>query len=46
MLEITLGITGLHEILGRDYGIGEPYWAPCSLSVYLETFRFEDDYAY
>ena len=24
--KITLGITGLHEILGRDYGIEEPYW--------------------
>ena len=22
------GITGLHEILGRDYGIEEPYWGP------------------
>ena len=28
MSEITLGITGLHEILGRDYGIQEPYWDP------------------
>ena len=28
MLKITLGITGLHEILGRDYGIEEPYWGP------------------
>ena len=25
---ITLGITGLHETLGRDYGIEEPYWGP------------------
>ena len=25
MPKITLGITGLHEILGRDYGIEEPY---------------------
>ena len=24
----TLGITGLQEILGRDYGIEEPYWGP------------------
>jgi len=23
---ITLGITGLHDILGWDYGIEEPYW--------------------
>ena len=22
------GITGLHEILGRDYGIEEPHWGP------------------
>ena len=26
--KITLGITGLHEISGRDYGIEEPYWGP------------------
>ena len=26
MPKITLGITGLHEFLGRDYGIEEPYW--------------------
>ena len=26
MPKITLEITGLHEILGRDYGIEEPYW--------------------
>ena len=26
MPKIILGITGLHEILGRDYGIEEPYW--------------------
>ena len=25
MPKITLGITGLHKILGRDYGIEEPY---------------------
>ena len=28
MPKITLGITGLHEILGRDYGIEKPYWGP------------------
>ena len=22
------GITRLHEILGRDYGIEEPHWGP------------------
>ena len=26
MPKITIGITELHEILGRDYGIEEPYW--------------------
>ena len=26
MPSITLGITGLHEILSRDYKIEEPYW--------------------
>ena len=26
MPKITLQITGLYEILGRDYGIEEPYW--------------------
>ena len=25
---ITLGITGLQGIFGRDYGIEEPYWGP------------------
>ena len=25
MPKITLGITGLHKIWGRDYGIEEPY---------------------
>ena len=28
MPKITLGITGLHEILGWDLGIEEPYWEP------------------
>ena len=28
MPEMTLGITGLHEILSRDYGIEGPYWGP------------------
>ena len=28
MPQITLGITGLHEILGKDYGIEEPHWGP------------------
>ena len=36
MPKITPGITGLHEILGLDYGIEEPYWRPsmeCSSDV-------------
>ena len=28
MPKIDLGITGLLENLGRDYGIEEPYWGP------------------
>ena len=28
MPKITLKVTGLHEILGRDYGFEEPYWGP------------------
>ena len=28
MPTITLGITELHEILSRDYGIEGPYWGP------------------
>ena len=28
MPKITLGITGLRGISGRDYGIEEPYWGP------------------
>ena len=31
MPKITLGITGLHEISGRDYGIEEPYWRPSAV---------------
>ena len=30
--KITLGITGLHEILGRDYGIEELYWVLSNVS--------------
>ena len=32
--KIILGITGLHEILGRDHVIEEPYWGP-SFQAYL-----------
>ena len=28
MPKITLGITGLHEALGRDYRSEKPYWGP------------------
>ena len=28
MPKITLGITGLHEILRRDFGVEEPCWEP------------------
>ena len=28
MPKITLGITGLHEVLGRDYRSEKPYWGP------------------
>ena len=31
MAKITLGITGLPEVLGRDYGIEEPYWGPSAV---------------
>ena len=30
MPKVTLGITGLPENLGRDYGIEKPYWGPSS----------------
>ena len=28
MPKITLGITGFHEVLGRDYRSEKPYWGP------------------
>ena len=37
MPKITLGITGLLEILGRDYGIEKPYWGP-SIPWCQETY--------
>ena len=30
MPKITIGITGLLQILGQDYGIEERYWGPSS----------------
>ena len=35
MPKIALGITGLLEILGRDYGIEEPYWGPSLKALYF-----------
>ena len=40
MPKITLRIKRLHEILGRDYGIEEPYWEP-SREV-LTYFNYKD----
>ena len=37
MPKITIGITGLYEILGRDYGIKEPYWGT---SVYHAMMNY------
>lgn len=28
MREVSLGVTGLHEIVGRNHGIEESYWGP------------------
>ena len=28
MPEVSLGVTGFHEIVGRDRGIDESYWGP------------------
>ena len=38
MPKITLGITGLPEILGRDYGIENPYLGP-SIEVLKKRAR-------
>ena len=34
-----LGIMGLHEVLGRDYGIEEPYGGPCENDSLLSPSR-------
>ena len=42
MPKITLGITRLHEFLGRYYGIEELFWVPrkgCPCVLYTLTFR-------
>ena len=45
MPKITLGITGLHEILSRDYGIEEPYWEPSSkYLVFTSRERYNQNY--
>ena len=33
------GVTGLHEMLGRDYGIEELYWGPSTTSLSIKTCR-------
>ena len=38
--KITLGITGLHPILGRDYGIEEPYWASWTELILILKISF------
>ena len=38
MPKIALGITGLLEILGRDYGIEEPYWGPSQAGIGSKAF--------
>ena len=41
MPEVTLGITRLHELLGRDYGIEEPYWVPSIRTLMRVRFFFQ-----
>ena len=36
MPKTTLGITGLHEISGRDHGIEEPDWGPSTIGHYYK----------
>ena len=42
MHEIPLGITWLHEILSRDYGIEGPYWGPSWDGSDFQTQLFVD----
>ena len=38
-----VGITGLHQILGRYYGIEEPYWGfPAKWQKRLQKFHTDD----
>ena len=38
MPKITLRITGVPEILGRDHGIEERYWGPSNLRAFNYAF--------
>ena len=42
MPNIALGITELQGILGRDYGIEEPYWGPSKHKTINLTWREND----
>ena len=42
MPKVTLGITELPEILGRDYGIEKPYWGPSNLTCHCLFVNYED----
>ena len=39
MPKLTLGITGVPEILGRDYRIEERYWGPLIKNVLFKVIR-------
>ena len=41
MPKITLGNTGLHEILSRDHGIEEPYSGPSEYLGLSPSLRFQ-----
>ena len=38
MPKITLRITGVPQILGRDHGIEERYWGPSNLRAFNYAF--------
>ena len=40
MPKITLGITGLLEILGRDHGVEKPYWGRSILADNFSNVTF------
>ena len=40
MPKITLGITGLLEILGRDHGVEKPYWGRSILADNFPNVTF------